>query len=511
MKSFKNNQLIRRNLDFSALPSMPASALKVLSQVFDADVDIGDLIQTIKQDIALTAEIIKVANSPIYRLNSPVENINNAVMHLGLDQIKKIALTTSVVNTIQDKLSEENYFLIMSYSMGTATAAQILAEQTPNVDPDTAFLIGLFLNLGLFACASLFPEKFEIAKQEASHKSIHLNTVLGESLLTQVHEITLKVAQQWQLPLNIIDSIRSQELIDQKRQNPNLTIPPLTIIAHLSEKAADVLFGASSLISIEKFKEDLKLFMNKSEEDAAEILDLLSDEFNKLSTALDVGMPQQPCYTDILKKANTELLKLNAKYEQMYKELSEKNQAMQKMSEELDRQNRRLKKLVTIDPLTALFNRRFLEKGLERLISECKRYKTKLSLIILDIDLFKKINDQNGHLAGDEVLVRLSSTLRLISRTTDICARYGGEEFIVVLPHTNLSEAHIMAEKCRKAISEMRIHLHMVIPQKEIYITASFGIAEFSEHNNTIDKLIQAADSALYEAKANGRNCIYPK
>ncbi len=142
MSSLKNNALDINKMDFSTLPTMPASAMRVLSLVFNEDVDINQLIDTIKQDIALTSEIIKVANSPIYRPIDPIENIGNAIIHLGLDQIKKIALTTSVVNTIENKLSEENYFLILSYSMGTATAAQILAEHAFEVNPETAFLIG---------------------------------------------------------------------------------------------------------------------------------------------------------------------------------------------------------------------------------------------------------------------------------------------------------------------------------------------------------------------------------
>ncbi len=296
----------------------------------------------------------------------------------------------------------------------------------------------------------LFPKQFDKAKQEAQDSGLHLNTVIEKHLAVQMHEITLKIANQWQLPSNIIDSTNNHEPIAEKREDPHLTISPFTAISHLSKMAADVYFGSSSIISIEKFKDDIKLLLDKNDDDSAHILSLLSEEFNKLSGALDIGMPQQPSYAEILKKANQELLKINAKYELMYSELSDKNKEMQKLSFELEKQNKRLKKLVTIDPLTSLYNRRFLEKSLDRLISECKRYETKLSLIMLDIDHFKNINDTYGHQAGDEVLIKTASIFEAASRKTDICARYGGEEFIILLPHTNLQEALIMAEKCRK-------------------------------------------------------------
>jgi HD-like signal output (HDOD) protein len=133
--------------------------------------------------------------------------------------------------------------------MGAATAAQILAEHTSGVNPDTAFLIGLFLNIGLFAYANLFPEQFDAAKLEAKSKRIHLNTVLHETLLLEVRDITLKVANQWQLPRNIIDSIKDQDLIADKKQDPSIQISPLTAIGHLSQMATDVFFGTSSLVS----------------------------------------------------------------------------------------------------------------------------------------------------------------------------------------------------------------------------------------------------------------------
>ena len=411
-----NSAVHINDIDLSTIPTMPASAMKIMSMIFNEDVDIEKLIQTIKQDIALSSEIIKAANSPLHRPSDPIDNISNAIMHLGLDKIKKIVLSTSVIGTMENELSEENYFLILSYSLAAAAAAQILAEQTDSVNSETAFLIGLFLNLGLFACANIYPDEFENAYKDARNKGLHLNTIVEEHLSIKMHDINLKIAKQWQLPESIIEHITCHEKIALKHADPSLEISPLSIISHLSMMAADVYFGTSSIVSIEKFKGDIKILMGKKEEAATNILTLLSDEFNDVSSLLNLDIPKQPNYTDILKKANKELLKINNKYELMYKELSDKNQQMLKLSNELDKRNKHLNKLVTTDPLTSLYNRRYLEKGLQRLISESKRYEKPLSVIMLDLDFFKKINDNYGHQAGDKVLIETSRRLEKACR-----------------------------------------------------------------------------------------------
>lgn len=506
----QTNALKIENMDLSSIPTMPAAAMKIMSMIFNEDVDIDALITTVKQDIALSSEIIKAANSPLYRPNDPIDNITNAIMHLGLDNIKKIVLSTSVFGTMKDQLSQENYSLLLSYSLATAAAAQILADEINNINSETAFIIGLFLNLGLFACAKLYPSEFETALKDARNRGLHLNTILEECLSIKLHDVSLKVAKQWRLPKSILEHIMCREKIALKHADPMFEVSPLSIISHLSMMAADVYFGTASIISIEKFKGDIKMLMGKKEDAASNILALLSDTFNNVSSTLDLDLPEQPKYTDILKKANKELLKINKKYELMYQELSDKNQEMLKLSIELDKRNQHLQKLVTTDPLTSLYNRRYLEKSLQRLIAESKRYDVPLSLIMLDIDFFKKINDDYGHQAGDEVLIKTSRKLEKTCRDSDILARFGGEEFIILLPHTNLKQAIIASEKCRKVLESEDFVLNMLTPIKTINVTASFGVATYSNQTNTPDSLIQSADKLLYQAKENGRNCVYP-
>lgn len=152
--------------------------------------------------------------------------------------------------------------------------------------------------------------------------------------------------------------------------------------------------------------------------------------------------------------------------------------------------------LTTKDALTGLGNRRYLKEVLERDLYNVDRYKGVLSLLMIDLDHFKRFNDTHGHLAGDHLLAQVAKILREQVRTGDLPVRYGGEEFMVLLPQTDLDSAAIVAERVRRVIEEMT------------EATASIGVASVSDKRCNPDNLIDAADKALYRAKKSGRNRI---
>jgi two-component system, cell cycle response regulator len=161
-------------------------------------------------------------------------------------------------------------------------------------------------------------------------------------------------------------------------------------------------------------------------------------------------------------------------------------------------------RLTTVDGLTQIFNRRYFEETLDREISRCNRYGRELSLIMIDIDLFKKINDGFGHLAGDYVLKQLASTVRTRIRREDIFARYGGEEFVVLLPELDHKQAVVVADKMRKIIEKHPFKFD----NQEISVTISLGVATLAEGQRDGADLLKLADSKLYEAKQAGRNRV---
>ena len=157
------------------------------------------------------------------------------------------------------------------------------------------------------------------------------------------------------------------------------------------------------------------------------------------------------------------------------------------------------------DPLTGLFNRRYLEENLGREFERCKRRGLPLSVLMLDVDHFKRFNDEHGHAAGDAMLECIGEVLRSLTRNEDIACRYGGEEFTIVLPEANAEGAHRRAEEIRLAIASSTIlHMRRTLGPA----TASIGIATFPTDGDSPAELVEKADAALYRAKAEGRNRV---
>ncbi|WP_183111620.1 diguanylate cyclase [Xanthomonas campestris] len=157
------------------------------------------------------------------------------------------------------------------------------------------------------------------------------------------------------------------------------------------------------------------------------------------------------------------------------------------------------------DPLTGLFNRRYLEEALNHELSRCTRRVQPLSVLMLDVDHFKQFNDLHGHSGGDRVLAAIGELLLTQTRGEDICCRYGGEELTIILPEVDLATASAMAEKLRAGIDGLQVMADGVSLPK---ITASFGVATFPGHAGNAVQLLRKADEALYRAKQAGRNQV---
>lgn len=172
-------------------------------------------------------------------------------------------------------------------------------------------------------------------------------------------------------------------------------------------------------------------------------------------------------------------------------------------TEELMQKNRELEQLSITDQLTGIFNRLKLNQLLNSEIERSKRYKTPLSLLLLDVDHFKGINDNYGHPAGDSVLADIAALLKKHSRASDNVGRWGGEEFIVICTETHLDGAAQLAESLRASIANYEFAINR-------QITASIGITSLRE-DDSLESLMERVDRALYQAKENGRNCVAAK
>lgn len=186
------------------------------------------------------------------------------------------------------------------------------------------------------------------------------------------------------------------------------------------------------------------------------------------------------------------------------RELMEANDALHRNLREIDELQEQLREQANRDPLTGLYNRRYLDSTLERELARCKRGGTPLALILIDIDHFKQVNDTYGHQAGDEVLLRLAAMLASMARAGDVACRYGGEEFLLLMPTMPLASARERAEALRAAFADVEVPFGAF----KLRTTVSVGIAAYPGHGISADELIRNADTALYRAKNLGRNRV---
>ncbi len=200
----------------------------------------------------------------------------------------------------------------------------------------------------------------------------------------------------------------------------------------------------------------------------------------------------------ITKPYNPDILRARAnvgyRLANMYEKLAEKLRLLADA-------NQRISQLASTDELTDLYNRRFFNQGLAEELSSAHRHQYPLSLIVIDIDRFKSVNDNYGHQMGDKIIKLFAQTLRQLTRTEDMPARWGGEEFILCLGHTSIKGAAILANRLRQQFSAA------CLQETGLTVTASFGVVELKPGENA-EGLIKRADNALYHAKEDGRDRV---
>jgi diguanylate cyclase (GGDEF)-like protein len=207
---------------------------------------------------------------------------------------------------------------------------------------------------------------------------------------------------------------------------------------------------------------------------------------------------------DIAYLRNRQLRQARHDLEHSEAALRQANTSLQRQLAEIGNLQEQLREQALRDPLTLQYNRRYLDTTLPREFNRCQREQAALSVLMIDIDHFKHVNDTHGHPAGDEVLRRLGRLLADSARSHDVVCRYGGEEFLVLLPQMPRAAAVERAEQIRQRFA----HLSFTDVSPALYCTVSIGVATYPDHGHSPDTLVRSADRALYAAKDAGRNRV---
>jgi diguanylate cyclase (GGDEF)-like protein len=243
-----------------------------------------------------------------------------------------------------------------------------------------------------------------------------------------------------------------------------------------------------------------------ADRDIAEMLEKLPGLVTEGGVAFEREVGPQKGVDQLLLDVSRSLLEMNQSYASMVRRLEQLLAEKEELSRKLEDANKELMRLASTDALTGLPNKRSLELAITRDLARADRDKTWLSLVVVDVDHFKKFNDSYGHATGDVVLQAVGRALLRHLRAGDLAGRYGGEEFLLVLPGSNMIGARIAAERIRKALEGNIVDTE----HGPLKVTASFGGASLCGPGcaGKRDQLFARADSALYEAKRTGRNKV---
>jgi diguanylate cyclase (GGDEF)-like protein len=486
--------------DIATLPSLPAIAVRIIQEIKKDTSSINELAKIISFDPALTAKILKVANSSFYALPYKVDSIEKAVNILGLEALKNIALSFVIVRGFRRSSRDEfNHELFWKRSLTAAVSAEMITSKLEQKREDT-FVTSLLMDIGVVVMYLSRPDDYLKVFDEKRTSGISTFEAERNIFGFDHMEVGGEILKKWGIPENIYLPIEYHH----RRNGCPPELQDTVEILMLSDISSSVYHSSKSIEKFGELRQLLQDKLNVSDAEVRQFIDSIADKTAEILSTFEIEASDMKPYSQILEEANEELGKLNLSYEQLVMQLKQEKMKVESLAKELKKANEKLRELAFRDDLTNLYNHRYFRELLDREVHRAERYSHVLSLIMIDIDHFKKINDTYGHPQGDIVLRSIAALFEKVIRKSDTVARYGGEEFAIILPETALKEAVVIAERLRKVIEEVEIELE----NQNVKVTISLGVTTYNptKGRKTKEEIIDAADRALYNSKQTGRN-----
>jgi diguanylate cyclase (GGDEF)-like protein len=484
-----NAELTKKIKACPTLPSLPAIAVQVLELAQKDHVDIAEIARAISKDPALSSKILRTVNSSFYGRANTISTISHALVLLGLQSVKTLVLGFSLVgNLSKTKTKGFKHVTYWRRSVYAATAARLLASKLQIVQQEECFLGALLMDIGMLVLDQVLGEEYGNAHDSAgTHQQ--LAEVERKSFGLTHAEASGVLAEQWKLPpvlaVPMVFHDHPKDVADQ-------ALKKLAEIVSISGRCADVFVDENPAESLAFVRKSFADSFGINEADCDAMMSDISTRTKEIASLFELNLNDGASFESVLKRANETLVDLTLRSQQQ--------------AEKLQKQNIKLKEQAATDGLTGLGNRASFDQFLAKEFTAALESGCAISLLMIDVDHFKKVNDQFGHPIGDQVLKVLGQVLRSIARAGDMAARYGGEELALVLPNTSKTVAAGFAEKIRRAVSAKP----MTFGNVSVPVTVSIGVAAM-EHRvpfKEVVHFVKAADLAVYAAKHLGRNCV---
>lgn len=501
----KKEEILQQVIDAGALPTLSTVASKLISLTAREETTIYDITKLIAQDISLSAKVLKVVNSSFYNFPNEVGSIQQAVAILGTNAVRSLVLSFSFLNMERPRqpggFSYEEFW---EHSLAAAVSAKLLMSKICTDDTEEVFTVSLLANLGKLILAMAYPETYsEICRQQGEQQN-SLSELETEKIGADHAYIGSAAARHWHFPESLSLPILYHHDPDAY-SGPDKTLKRNMDVIYLAGLLSNILYSGQPIAYHKPFREQAKKRFNLDDQVIDDLLRRVNLEVAQAADFFGIKIGGTPSIPELLQEANIELSLLNMSYEQMNRELVAAKLQLEKLTAELEEKNAYLEAIANLDGLTEVYNHRYFQTFLEKELNRSLRRDLELSLILCDIDHFKKFNDFHGHQVGDFVLKEMCRVCGGQIREYDLLARYGGEEFVFVLPDTGPDEALVVAEKLRAAVEGGEFYYEKI----SYHVTASFGVASLSKGGKVKrSDLIEAADKALYQAKKKGRNRV---
>jgi diguanylate cyclase (GGDEF)-like protein len=466
------------------LPSIPVVILEVLDLCQNDEVGIPEVTKVLIRDPALSAKVLKVANSPLYGVRSRITTLDRAISLLGINATLSLALSFSFVRSLHR--SSEGGFNHQAYwrrSVIAAVAARTIGLRLSKLNPEELFLAGLLQDLGMLVFNEAVPAQYGPVVNAAKWDHAALVAHERETFGADHSDVGCWLLARWNLPERLREAVAgSHDPRGIGEMSPDSLVNCIAFASRIAEIWCNPDTNAAAALA----RQGSESILQVPPEQFDRLLGEIAFSIAEATANLDIDVGSEESLNRILDQAREALVLLGLQAQQAARDLQQKAQ---------------------IDRLTSLNNRAYLDIVLPQFFESAQHLGQPLSVLFMDLDDFKIINDSYGHQAGDGVLISVARILRAGVRTPDTIIRYGGDEFVGLLPNTNEKDASLVAERLRVAIGSQEYH---VAEGVKIRMTVSVGCATISPRHRfvTPQELLSAADTCLYAAKKAGRNRV---
>ena len=478
------------------LPSPSRVAREVIELAGNPDIEVAKVANAISCDPAMAAKLLRIANSAFYAQRRPSQNIRQALVIIGLNAALTLALSFSLVSTLRGcKPNGIDYKRYWRRSLLAATGSRAFAEQACKGQDEDAFLVGLLQDVAILAIDRCSEGFYTDLPSQATHNLVieHERKKLDGRDHAYFGALLLRT---WKLPESICSSVeRSHNIRSNDAQTPE---GKLACCCGLGSLLADAVLGSGNTALLAEAARAADTFLG-----------IRGQQFTDIVARLVKLIPEaEELYeTSILDAADAEILMAQARELMTVRNLHALRdvQALQETASVLMNRTEELEDAARRDALTGTLNRMWLERLLEREFTQAMMFSRSLSIALIDLDHFKRINEALGHENGNRLLKSSAEILQANIRGSDLIGRYSGDTFLVILPGTDESLVMQVSERILRSIRESAA----AASAPNTKVTVSIGTATYTPGRlfNTAAEMLQAADHALYRAKLRGRNC----